>query len=141
SDFGIKTALNTLEHDSLKGIYLFSIERAPIQKKTQATENSSMDMFGVDISRDILRSVTGLPKDDVGFKLITGGDSIYSFNIELNFNELNDISNKLLNYYVNDSYKLQFSWVDNIKRIKDDELKSILDEKLSHEITSGIVTE
>ncbi|ELW9226507.1 TIGR04141 family sporadically distributed protein [Morganella morganii] len=130
SDFGIKTALNTLEHDSLKGIDLFSIERAPIQKKTQATENSSMDMFGVDISRDILRSVTGLPKDDVGFKLITGGDSIYSFNIELNFNELNDISNKLLNYYVNDSYKLQFSWVDNIKRIKDDELKSILDEKL-----------
>lgn len=130
SDFGIKTALNTLEHDSLKGIDLFSIERAPIQKKTQATENSSMDMFGVDISRDILRSVTGLPKDDVGFKLITGGDSIYSFNIELNFNELNDISNKLLNYYVNDSYKLQFSWVDNIKRIKDDELKSILDGKL-----------
>lgn len=145
SDFGIKTALNTLEHDSLKSIDLFSIERAPIQKKTQATENSSMDMFGVDISRDILRSVTGVPKDDVGFKLITGGDSIYSFNIELNFNELNDISNKLLDYYANDSYKLQFSWVDNIKRIKDDELKSILDEKLksllsNHQIDNISVT-
>lgn len=36
-DFGLRTALNTLNHQSLRSVDLHTLEDQPIQKKTQAT--------------------------------------------------------------------------------------------------------
>ena len=58
-DFGIKTALNTLNHDSLRSVDLFTLEDQAVQKKSQASRESSVGGFGIDISRDVLRAVTG----------------------------------------------------------------------------------
>ncbi|HDG9093180.1 TPA: TIGR04141 family sporadically distributed protein, partial [Klebsiella pneumoniae] len=74
-DFGIKTALNTLKHDSLRSVDLFTLEDQAVQKKSQASRESSIGVFGIDISRDVLRAVTGSPKSGINLKNISGGDS------------------------------------------------------------------
>ncbi len=118
-DFGIKTALNTLNHDSLRSVDLYTLEDQAVQKKSQASRESGVGIFGIDISKDVLRAVTGSPKAGVDLKNISGGDSVFSFGIEINVDEISDLVSVLAGYYNNDSYKDGFSWVDNIRRVKE----------------------
>jgi uncharacterized protein (TIGR04141 family) len=129
-DFGIKTALNTLKHDSLRSVDLFTLDDQAVQKKSQAARESGVGVFGIDISRDVLRAVTGSPKSGVNLKNISGGDSVFSFGIELNIDEISDLISTLASYYDNDSYKGEFSWVDNIRKIKESSEISVLDDHL-----------
>lgn len=129
-DFGIKTALNTLRHDSLKSVDIFTVDRSAVQKRTQAVRNSSIDVFGIDVSKDILRAVTGTPKDNISFLSVSGGDHVYSFGAYIEFDDLIETSRSLIGYYTQESYKDEFSWVDNIRRLKNDSKRNELDEIL-----------
>lgn len=133
-DFGIKTALNTLNHDSLRGVDLFTLDDQAVQKKSQASRESGVGVFGIDISKDVLRAVTGSPKVGVNFHSIAGGDSVYSFGVELNVDELSNLVTLLSGYYNNDSYKKEFSWVDNIRKVKENSEVDYLDDKLLEKI-------
>ncbi|MGP4119504.1 TIGR04141 family sporadically distributed protein [Psychrobacter aquimaris] len=133
-DFGIKTALNTLNHDSLRSVDLFTLEDQAVQKKSQASRESTVGVFGIDISRDVLRAVTGSPKTGVNLKNISGGDSVYSFAIKIDVDEISSLVDLLSNYYSNDSYKNGFSWVDNIRKVKGSSEINSLDEKLLEKI-------
>ncbi|MGF1719098.1 TIGR04141 family sporadically distributed protein [Vibrio kyushuensis] len=130
NDFGIKTALNTLKHDSLRSVDLFTLDDQAVQKKSQAARESDVGVFGIDISKDVLRAVTGSPKAGVNLKNISGGDSVFSFGLELNIDEISDLISTLSGYYNNDSYKGEFSWVDNIRKIKESSEISKLDDHL-----------
>jgi len=130
SDFGIKTALNTLRHDSLRSVDLYTISDQPLQRKAQAVQESEMNVFGVDVSKDTLRAVTGSAKKDIPFKNITGGDSTYSFGSHELIENLPKTAKKLVKYYNLDDYKKEFEWVDNIKRLKDIEKIKELDNQL-----------
>ncbi|MGQ4692155.1 TIGR04141 family sporadically distributed protein [Aeromonas veronii] len=133
-DFGIKTALNTLNHDSLRSVDLFTLEDQAVQKKSQASRESSVGVFGIDISRDVLRAVTGSPKNGVNLKNISGGDAVYSFGIEMDVDEISQLVDLLSGYYANDSYKSNFSWVDNIRTVKEKSEIDHLDAKLINKI-------
>ncbi len=134
-EFGIKTALNTLNHDSLKSVDLYTLDDQPVHKKTEAVKNSEVNAFGIDISKDILRAVTGAPKSKVPFKRITGGGAVLSFAHKFSVSELSSIAEMLLGYYKGEEYKENFYWVDNIRKIKDDALINTLNSILLSEIT------
>lgn len=133
-DFGIKTALNTLNHDSLRSVDLFTLEDQAVQKKSQASRESTVGVFGIDISRDVLRAITGSPKSNVNLKNISGGDSVYSFAIDIDVDEISGLADLLSNYYSNESYKNGFSWVDNIRKVKENSEINRLDKKLLEKI-------
>lgn len=126
-DFGLKTALNTLNHQSLRSVDLHTLEDQPIQKRSQAARGSEASVFGIDIFRDVLRAVTGSPRAGVGFKNISGGDAIYSFSQEMIVEEMPRVASQLISFYALDLYKNSFGWVDNIRRIKDGDTISALD--------------
>jgi uncharacterized protein (TIGR04141 family) len=98
-DFGLKTALNTLDHQSLRSVDLHTLEDQPIQKKSQAIRGSEASVFGVDIFRDVLRAVTGSPRHGVGYKNISGSDAIYSFGLGMLIKEVPQIAADLLAQY------------------------------------------
>ena len=133
-DFGLKTALNTLNHKSLRSVDLHTLADQPIQKKSQATRGSEVSVFGVDIFRDVLRAVTGSPKMGIDYKNISGGGAIYSFGLEMLVKELPQIASDLLGYYEMELYKDSFGWVDNIRRVNDTASISALDELLLEKI-------
>lgn len=129
-DFGLKTALNTLNHESLRSLDLHTLEDQPVQKKTQTIRGSEASVFGIDISRDVLRAVTGAPRRGINYKNIAGGDAIYSFGVEMLVSEFSLVARQLVGHYRGDSYKTSFSWVDNIRRVKDSGTIGELDEIL-----------
>lgn len=135
-DFGLKTALNTLNHQSLRGVDLHTLEDQPIQKKSQAARGSEASVFGIDIFRDVLRAVTGSPRTGVVYKSISGGDAIYSFGLEMLVEDMPQVASQLIAYYQLDLYKDSFGWVDNIRRIKDGETIAALDESLLDAVKS-----
>lgn len=143
-DFGIKTALNTLDHQSLKSVDLHTLEDQPVQKKSQAARTSDASVFGIDISRDILRAVTGTPKAGVGLKNISGGDAMFSFGVELEVRDLPALAELISGYYERDDYRAEFSWVDNVRRVKErgeiEELDAILLKAIKERDPALIIT-
>lgn len=119
-DFGLRTALNTLDEKSLRSVDLHTLEDQPVQKKSQAARNSEVSVFGIDILRDVLRAVTGVPKRGVDLKQIAGGDAMFSFGAEMEAVDFPALARRIKGHYVSDEYKTSFSWVDNVRKVKDD---------------------
>ncbi|WP_175997896.1 TIGR04141 family sporadically distributed protein [Burkholderia stabilis] len=119
-DFGLRTALNTLDEKSLRGVDLHTLEDQPVQKKSQAARDSEVGVFGIDILRDVLRAVTGVPKRGVDLRQIAGGDAMFSFGTEMEVADFPALARRIKGYYANDDYKTSFSWVDNVRKVKDD---------------------
>jgi uncharacterized protein (TIGR04141 family) len=118
----------------LRSVDLLTLDDQAVQKKSQAARESDVGVFGIDISKDVLRAVTGSPKVGVNLKNISGGDSAFSFGVEINIDEISGLVFLLSGYYYNDSYKGEFSWVDNIRRIKETSEISNLDDHLIVEL-------
>jgi len=119
-DFGLRTALNTLDEKSLRSVDLHTLEDQPVQRKSQAARDSEVGVFGIDILRDVLRAVTGVPKRGVGLTQIAGGDATFSFSTEMEAADFPELARRIKGYYANDDYKTSFSWVDNVRKVKDD---------------------
>ena len=73
-DFGLKTALNALQHDSLRSLDSFTIEGQTIHTRAQASRASGIEVFGLDVSRDIVRAVTGTPRVDIPLHGVSGSE-------------------------------------------------------------------
>lgn len=119
-DFGLRTALNTLDEKSLRSVDLHTLEDQPVQKKSQAARDSEVGVFGIDNLRDVLRAVTGVPKRGVGLTQIAGGDAMFSFGTEMEAADFPELARRIRGHYANDDYKTSFAWVDNVRRVKDD---------------------
>lgn len=135
-DFGLRTALNTLDEKTLRSVELHTLEDQPVQKKSQAARDSEVSVFGIDISRDVLRAVTGVSRNGVDLKQISGGDSMFSFSISMEAADLPSLARRIKNYYANEDYKKSFSWVDNVRRIKDDAVIEALNKQLVQAIAA-----
>ena len=138
-DFGIKTALNTLDNTTLRSVDLYSMEQEPLQKRTQAVRSSNINTFGIDVSRDILKAVTGEARSGIDWETIHGGGSQYSLTAKIKgFEELKDIAEKISDYYDLKTYQKDFEWVDNIQRVQNDSLRKTLDDLLIADLQKGV---
>lgn len=138
-DFGIKTALNTLDNATLRSVDLYSMEQEPMQKRNQAVRNSNINAFGIDVSRDILKAVTGEARTGIEWETIHGGGPQYSFTVRIQgFNELKAVAEDLSSFYDLSIYKKDFEWVDNIQRVQSDALRATLDGLLIKDLQKGI---
>ncbi|PYD90666.1 hypothetical protein DNF23_21315 [Pseudomonas syringae pv. pisi] len=138
-DFGIKTALNSLDNKTLRSVDLYSMEQEPMQKRTQAVRSSNINAFGIDVSRDILKAVTGEARSGIDWETIHGGGAQFSFTAKiLGFEELNQLAEALGDLYDLSIYKTDFNWVDNIQRVQSDSLRATLDGLLVADLQNGI---
>lgn len=135
-DFGLRAALNTLDEKSLRSVDLHTLEDQPVQKKSQAARDSELGVFGIDILRDVLRAVTGVPKGGVGLKQIAGGDAMFSFSMTMEAADFPALARRIKGYYDNEDYKTSFSWVDNVRRVKDDTSINLLNRQLVQAISA-----
>lgn len=134
-DFGLRTALNTLDERSLRSVDLHTLEDQPVQKKSQAARESEVSVFGIDILRDVLRAVTGDSKRGVGLRQIAGGDAMFSFGVEMEAADFPALARRIKGFYANNDYKTSFSWVDNVRKVKDDVSIDALNARLAQAVS------
>ena len=131
--FGLRTALNGLNPDRIRSMDRRTLEAVSMYTREQASRESTLSMFDVNVQRDLLRSVTGsLLDSDLGTR-VTGRDALtFTSRIRLRgllakIDEWHDLSTK-------DTYRQHFEWVDNLAEIRGRAKIKILDEQLATKI-------
>ncbi|MCM3587815.1 TIGR04141 family sporadically distributed protein [Mesobacillus maritimus] len=134
-DFGIKVVLNSVDPQKLRSIDTATISEMTIHSRTQTSRTTNVNTFGIDVVKDFLKSVTGEPTNEDFGTVITGRESVqFSYDFEDNFRKFGVICTILEEKYNSNSYRENFSWVDNLQIVNDSVLKGQLDQKLINNI-------
>jgi hypothetical protein len=135
-NFGFKVALNTIDPKKMRSVNAATIEDMVVNTQRQASYSTSQDEFGLNITNDIMKGVTGEPYDKNYGNHISGKDSLV-VSIFMELSELKDKLTLYLDAFRKDRYKnIGFEWVDNVSEVRD----SLLSEKLDFELTNAIET-
>ncbi|MEY8568832.1 DUF6119 family protein [Brevibacterium linens] len=127
--FGLRVALNVIDPQQIRSLDTKTFEDLVVSTNTQVSKSAELPTFGVDISRDILRSVTGQPRDNLIATRIAGADSLV-MSLKTEVAELPKLCGQLLDLYKSESYKADFGWIDQLALVRDQEAISALDELL-----------
>lgn len=136
-DFGLRTALNGLQHNSLRSVDSFTLEEQAVHTRAQASRASGLEVFGVDVGRDILRAVTGLPRPDVPLHALSGSEATLSIAARVEFPGIGSLCDELMRLYRKQTYKEHFAWVDNLRRVGDPSVQGGLDDALLVDLRKG----
>jgi uncharacterized protein (TIGR04141 family) len=136
-DFGLRVALNGLQKDSLRSIDSLLVEEQTVHVRRQTSRASAVDAFGIDIGRDILRAVTGTPKPETHLHALAGSEGTVAIAARVQFGDLGDACSDLRQLYGKTSYKTDFGWVDNIRRVKNSDEQKVLEEHLVKDLKWG----
>lgn len=128
--FGLRVTLNSIDPTKIKSVDHKTFETVTRHSRTQTSREGSREDFGLDIERDLLRAVTGEPRDPALGKRLTGMDALVAV-AKVDLNGLQALLERYLEQYASQAYKTDFSWVDNISEVRDSVLKTRLDQKLA----------
>ena len=120
----------------------FAIEGQTVHTRTQASRAGGIELFGINIGKDILRAVTGTPRKNVPLVGISGTEFTLVVSTRTDFPGLGKLCDDLLGFYQKHTYKDHFSWVDNVRKVKDPTILDKLHETLIEELklrSKGIV--
>lgn len=134
--FGLHATLNSISEDNVRTIDKKTFEGISTHTREQASKETSIGGFGLDIERDVVSAVTGTPRDsNLGSQLI-GKDSLTA-RCNVTLDELPEL---LQAYYAKskeDTYKTRFSWIDNILEVRDKAKQQELDAVLVDMMRTG----
>lgn len=134
SDFGLKVALNLLDPHSIRSIDRTSLDAQPRQLREQSGRATELQYFGIDIERDLLRAVTGKPKETT-FGTQVSGLSALKLTMGLDLAGIPELMSKLLSAFNSSEYKNgPFAWIDHIGQVRDPIVNEQLDKELLEKI-------
>jgi uncharacterized protein (TIGR04141 family) len=139
-DFGLKVVLNTVEPDRLTSVDARSFDELTMHTRRDISQGSSFGAFGLDVSRDLVRAVTGPPRDETLGRRATGSDSL-SLLSRAQFAELPALCGRLLTAYGSEDYKDRFGWIDHLRRVRDSGLIGRLNELMLEKIRARDLTD
>jgi len=134
--FGLITVLNSVKKDTLRCVDLETLETEGMQTRVQSSKPMTAEEFGLDVERDFVKSVVGESEEELFGKTLIGKDS-FKMSAKCDLNDIGLILTKSLERYNSDRYKTDFSWIDNLKEIKDPNKIEEYNKKLIEEINKN----
>jgi uncharacterized protein (TIGR04141 family) len=127
--FGLKVTLNTVPRGQLRTLDLATPDAVTFQKRVQASRDSDLQEFGVDMLRDLARVAGGTPSDRTFAHFVAGKDSL-SITCEVEAGTIQAKCAEILAAYKLTVYRQEFAWVDNMRRVAEKDLVAELDQQL-----------
>jgi uncharacterized protein (TIGR04141 family) len=135
-DFGLRVVLNSVDPDRLRSVETKVFDDLVLHTARQASRSSPTVTFDIDDTRDLLRAVTGVPRDQTFARRIGGSDSlVMSTNATLD--QIGDLSERLLEFYGSDEFKVAFGFIDHVRAIRDKHTIERLDQQLEAAVRDG----
>jgi uncharacterized protein (TIGR04141 family) len=135
-NFGLKVALNAIYKEGprkrivdtnlIQSIDIKTVSANTMHTRRQSNRKATFEMFGVDVHRDILRSVTGRPAGETEWGTRISGSDALTINCPVDFKDLGDRCRIIERLHLKSEYREYFSWIDNIKAVTDPRLKENL---------------
>ena len=113
-DFGLKVVLNTVAPDRLKSVDAKTIEETTLHTRRDVSRDSAFAAFGLDISRDLLRAVTGTPEDQTLASRLAGADALGLWT-RVQVPDLPALGEWMLEAYASTDYRRHFDFVDYLR--------------------------
>lgn len=135
-DFGLRVALNRVDPDSLRSVDAKTVEDLTIHTRRQASAASRFETFGLNVSQDLVRAVTGTSADKNLATALTGSDGL-AFTARLDFKDLGKKCADLLSAYQDTAYKKRFGFIDYVQRERDPAVVAALDDQLVKDVRAG----
>lgn len=134
--FGLRVALNRINPSQLRSLDTKTFEDMVVTTAKAVSRSAELPTFGIDISTDLLRAVTGEPRDTNFAKRLSGSDALV-MNIESKSSDLPRLCGELLDAFEDDYYKMDFGWIDQLSLVRDMGLQNRLDELLVSDLSAG----
>lgn len=141
--FGLKVTLNAVPRGNLRTLDLATPDAVTFQKRVQASKDSDLQAFGVDMLRDLARVAGGTPSDLAFARFVAGKDSL-SITCEVDHGTLLAKCQQIVAMHGQKTYQSEFAWVDNMKQVVEKDLITQLDDKLFSAISdlrSGVASD
>jgi len=140
-DFGLKVTLNTVDPRSLKSVDSRTFEDFTVTTRRQSTQPSGLHVFGLNVTRDLMRQAMGTPREK-SFATMVAGSDVLILRAPIPIEDLAKRCGELLAKYNDDAYKKEFAFIDNLKVVRDpstvNELNDVLFAKLQSLTLDGI---
>jgi uncharacterized protein (TIGR04141 family) len=137
ADFGIISALNSVDPKGLRSTDTFQFEAVAVQKRTQTSRTTSLSDFEIDTTREQVRSVTGKAKSTLLAKRVTGTDGAFGANVRVTFKDLVEMCREVMTAFQAKDYRKAFPRFDNLRRVSDKHKLLNLEAKLIQNLTTG----
>jgi uncharacterized protein (TIGR04141 family) len=131
--FGLKVTLNAVDHEKIQSIDRETLDSPAPHSQIQARVAANITEFGLDVDQDLLRAVTGKPRDKTLGKRLTGKDALRTtgpFTLEA----LPALLRRYLAESKKTDYRDHFPWLDHIQEVKNPTLRDALDEALQEKL-------
>ena len=135
-DFGLKVTLNAVNPESLRSIDAKTFESLTLLTRRQASRGSPLDVFGLNVTQDLLQAVAGTPREEDLAHRVAGSDAL-AFSARVEFPDLGDKCAALLDMYGRDIYKKHFAFVDRLRRVSDPAVIQGLEDSLDQLLRAG----
>lgn len=133
-NFGLKVVLNTINPNKMRSVNAATIEDMVVTTQRQASYSTSQEEFGLNVTNDIMKGITGEPYNEAYGNHISGKDSLV-VSVFMDLAELKEKLNLYYSAYNDERYKnIGFEWVDNIAEVRN----SVLSEALDFELSTAI---
>ena len=136
ANFGLRVTLNAIEPDSVRSIDRKSFDAISRHTREEASREGSIDQFGINVDRDLLRAVVGRPKSLSLGRMLAGMDALTA-TIGITLQDLPSQLELYLQQWRKRSYKKRYPWVDQISEVRDGRQRAELDERLVARLARG----
>lgn len=134
--FGMTVTLNVVHPERIRTIDREEFDTIQRKTRSQTSVRSSIDNFGLNIQRDLVRSVTGEPEDQNFARHVTGADNLI-LSAPVTFDQLGDKCGEALAQFERTRYRDLYPWIDNFTRVEDPEKIAELDGALVRALNAG----
>ncbi|RWD34907.1 MAG: sporadically distributed protein, TIGR04141 family [Mesorhizobium sp.] len=127
--FGLKVTLNTVPRGNLRTLDLATPDAVTFQKRVQASKDSDLQEFGVDMLRDLARVAGGTPMNAAFARFVAGKDAL-SITCVVEPGDIQAKCAEIVEAYGKIDYRKEFSWIDNMRVVREKDLIANLDARL-----------
>ena len=137
-DFGLKVVLNSVNPEHIKSVDARTFDELTVHTRRGVSRNSSLTAFDLDVTRDLLRGITGSATDGKG--VLTGSIAL-ALNSEAPFTALPEMAEELAKAHRAKRYQKHFAFIDHMRAERDTRITDHLDSKLVEALESKDLTE
>lgn len=134
--FGLRVALNRIDPTQIRSLDTKTFEDMVVTTNTQVSQSAELPAFGVDVATDLLRAVTGAPRDANLGKRLSGADPLV-MNVQTAADDLTALCSKLLVAFKEDGYKTDFGWIDHLEQVRAADVLTSLNDALLTDLTAA----
>ncbi len=137
SRFGLRATLNAVEPSELRSVDHKRLDAVSRHTREQLSRAGPLDQFGLDVNRDLLRAVTGTPKDRDKFGSRLSGADQLTVVADVPLRDLPKKLDVFGELAARTSYRKEFPWVDHIRHVEDPALVERLEGQLAEDLAEG----